>query len=242
MPTAPYASAATRPRPSWKPPAATTGTRTRSTVCDTSSVVGNVPVWPPPSPPCTTITSAPSFSAFCACLRVAAGRDAQDTRFLEPADQCSARRAVVAGGAHAVPDDRVGDDVGARRVHQEVHAEGPVGERLHLLDLVRHVLGPDRRRREEAERARVRHRRDELGRRHPSHSRLDDRHADAEQIAERRVEAGSRASPGLRDRAGRRDRGLRGSGAAPRRSACASSRRRHPRRAGRTSRRARLRA
>ena len=35
-PTAPRASAATRPRPSAMPPAATTGTRTLSTTCGTS--------------------------------------------------------------------------------------------------------------------------------------------------------------------------------------------------------------
>ena len=39
-PAAPYASAATRPRPSKKPPAAITGMSTASTTCGSSSVVG----------------------------------------------------------------------------------------------------------------------------------------------------------------------------------------------------------
>ena len=40
-PAAPYASAATRPRPSKKPPAAITGMSTASTTCGSSSVVGD---------------------------------------------------------------------------------------------------------------------------------------------------------------------------------------------------------
>ena len=53
IPSAPHDSAANRPRPSLNPPAPTTGTLppTASTTCDSSSVVGIGPVWPPPSPP-----------------------------------------------------------------------------------------------------------------------------------------------------------------------------------------------
>ena len=40
-PAAPYASAATRPRPSKNPPAAITGMSTASTTCGRSSVVGD---------------------------------------------------------------------------------------------------------------------------------------------------------------------------------------------------------
>ena len=68
MPSAPQAIAATRPRPSLKPPAATTGTFTLRTTSGSSSVVGTEPVWPPPSPPCTVTTSAPSSTAFTACF------------------------------------------------------------------------------------------------------------------------------------------------------------------------------
>jgi hypothetical protein len=49
-----------------KPPAATTGTSTLSITCGSSSDVGTLPVWPPPSPPCAMITSAPSCTAFSA--------------------------------------------------------------------------------------------------------------------------------------------------------------------------------
>jgi hypothetical protein len=69
MPAAPYASAATSPRPSWKPPAATTGMATASTTCGSSTVVATSPVWPPPSPPCTITASAPQAATFSACRR-----------------------------------------------------------------------------------------------------------------------------------------------------------------------------
>src|SRR6478752_2567256 len=72
-PAAPYDSAAARPRPSKKPPAATTGMslcaflRASRTV-GSSSVVGTGPVWPPPSPPCTITASAPQAATFTACF------------------------------------------------------------------------------------------------------------------------------------------------------------------------------
>ncbi len=68
-PAAPYASAATRPRPSKKPPAATTGIRTASTTCGSSTLVATSPVCPPPSPPCTSTASAPHAATFSACRR-----------------------------------------------------------------------------------------------------------------------------------------------------------------------------
>src|SRR2546425_1036524 len=69
MPLAPSASAATRPRPSAIPPAATTGTRTASTTCGTSTIVPTLALsgdaglpsterWPPASPPSATMTAA----------------------------------------------------------------------------------------------------------------------------------------------------------------------------------------
>ena len=53
-PAAPYARAATRPRPLKKPPAPSTSDLVAHRVDDlgvTASVVGTVPVWPPPSAP-----------------------------------------------------------------------------------------------------------------------------------------------------------------------------------------------
>ncbi|MNP02373.1 hypothetical protein D3C76_942240 [compost metagenome] len=69
MPEAPCASAATRPLPSRKPPAATTGTSTAATTWASSIEVGTEPVCPPPSPPWMVTTSAPISTAFCACFR-----------------------------------------------------------------------------------------------------------------------------------------------------------------------------
>src|SRR5918994_286196 len=70
-PSAPQASAATRPRPSWKPPAPSTGTAwpTASTTWGRSSEVGTVPVWPPPSPPWAMTASTPKSSIFSAWRR-----------------------------------------------------------------------------------------------------------------------------------------------------------------------------
>ncbi len=67
MPAAPYDRAAARPRPSKNPPAATTGMSTASRTVGSSSVVGTVPVWPPPSPPWIITASAPQAATFSAC-------------------------------------------------------------------------------------------------------------------------------------------------------------------------------
>ena len=48
--------------------AAMIGTSTASAAADTRSDVGTEPVCPPPSAPCTMMRSAPSCSAFAACL------------------------------------------------------------------------------------------------------------------------------------------------------------------------------
>ena len=53
------------------------------------------------------IASAPSFAAFTACFGRADRRHADDAGVLQPRDQRRVGRAVVAGGAHAVADDRV---------------------------------------------------------------------------------------------------------------------------------------
>ncbi len=66
-PAAPHASAATRPRPSVNPPAASTGMSTASTTCGSSSEVGIVPVWPPPSAPWAMTASTPHSATFSAC-------------------------------------------------------------------------------------------------------------------------------------------------------------------------------
>ena len=70
-PAAPHASAATRPRPSWKPPAPRTGISdpTASHTCGSRSDVGTAPVWPPPSPPCAITASTPHASIFSAWRR-----------------------------------------------------------------------------------------------------------------------------------------------------------------------------
>ena len=59
MPSAPQARAAARPRPSWNPPAAITGTSTASSTWGSSSDVGTAPVWPPPSRPWHSTASTP---------------------------------------------------------------------------------------------------------------------------------------------------------------------------------------
>src|SRR6266849_5812912 len=57
-PAAPSASAATNPRPSARPPAATTRRgATASTTAGVSTTPPTRPVWPPPSWPCAMITS-----------------------------------------------------------------------------------------------------------------------------------------------------------------------------------------
>jgi hypothetical protein len=65
-PAAPQASAATTPRPSVNPPAASTGMSTASTTSGRRSDVGITPVWPPPSAPWAMTASTPHAATFSA--------------------------------------------------------------------------------------------------------------------------------------------------------------------------------
>ena len=105
-PPAPSASAATRPRPSATPPAASTGTPpAASTTCGTSANVGTVPVWPPESEPCAITTSTPASTAASASAAVS-----QRWKTIAPA-ACAGRdprrRVAEAGGQHV---DALGED------------------------------------------------------------------------------------------------------------------------------------
>ncbi len=70
IPSAPSASAANKPRPLPMPPLASTGIETDSTTRGINTIVpmSSRPRWPPPSCPTAITASAPSSSAFCACL------------------------------------------------------------------------------------------------------------------------------------------------------------------------------
>ena len=104
-PAAPYASAATSPRPSWKPPAATTGMSTASTTCGSSTVVATSPVCPPPSPPCTITASAPHAATFSACRRAPTDGIDDHARVLELGDQLRGRGERERRHPHALLDD-----------------------------------------------------------------------------------------------------------------------------------------
>lgn len=67
MPAPPYASAATRPRPSKNPPAPITGIFTAAAACGSKRLVGIAPVCPPPSWPCAMTASTPHSATFSAC-------------------------------------------------------------------------------------------------------------------------------------------------------------------------------
>ena len=168
-PAAPYASAATRPRPSKKPPAAITGMSTASTTCGSSSVVGD---------------RAGVAAALAALhdhrvdtprrdlLGVAAGADRRHhARRPRPSAldlvlaRARARTTRPAPARRRAAATRV---VGVLGVGAQVHAERPVGARLHLADRGRELVEGHRRRREDAERARVRGRGDEPRARRPS--------------------------------------------------------------------------
>lgn len=76
---APIINDAARPRPSKMPPAATSCTgllvrgerywRQTSAQAGMRTLVGISPVWPPASPPCAQIRSAPTWQALWTCLR-----------------------------------------------------------------------------------------------------------------------------------------------------------------------------
>ena len=101
MPAAPYASAATSPRPSKKPPAAITGMSTASTTWGSSSVVGTGPVWPPPSPPCTITASTPHAATFSAWRRAPIDGTTHDAGVLQRLDLALVRRERERRDLHA---------------------------------------------------------------------------------------------------------------------------------------------
>ena len=242
MPAAPYASAATSPRPSKKPPAAITGMSTASTTCGSSSVVGTGPVWPPPSPPCTITASAPHAATFSAWRRAPIdGTTAMPASF-SVLIWCSRGASANDATAHVLADEQVDARVGvlARRRAGSRRTAGrcapsPRGSRP------RAGRG-HRRRREDAERARVRGRRRRAARRATQPMPVCTiGHVDAER--DRRAAcAGSasrvRALPARRGRCGSITSRI---SAARRRSAAASRARRRRSRARSRSRRRRRR-
>ncbi len=106
IPAAPYASAATRPRPSKKPPAAMTGMSTASTTWGSSSVVATEPVWPPPSPPCTITASTPHAATFSAWRRAPIDGTTRDARVLQRLDLAFVRRERERRDLHLFPDQQ----------------------------------------------------------------------------------------------------------------------------------------
>ena len=214
-PSAPSTNAAAIDRPSHMPPAAMIGTSTRDAISGSSTIV-DAPVGalkPPPSLPSTTSPSTPASTAFSAPRS-----DGTTWNTVRPAS-FSARRELrrVAGRGgherHAV----LGDEVDDRRVAHEqlgdVDAERLVGERRASSTISsRTSLEPARRRLDDAEPARVRDRRRELGPGDVAHRRLHDRMLDSEQLCDsgahgvpRYTDDRERRSGDHRGRAQRRD-------------------------------------
>src|SRR5215213_9478112 len=91
-----------------------------------------------------------------------------------------------AGGdeAHALVHHELDDALVAHEQLGDVHAERLVGEIAHLADLLADSREVARRRLDDAEAAGLRHRRGQLGPGDPSHRRLHDRVADAQEVAD----------------------------------------------------------
>src|SRR6185312_8012682 len=88
------------------------------------------------------------------------------------------------GHRHLFRDDHLGPLAGIRRVGPQVHPEGGAGAALHLLDGRTKLRWAHRRRRDEAEPARLGGRRGQPGPGHVAHRGLDDRAGDAEQLGQ----------------------------------------------------------
>jgi hypothetical protein len=163
--------------------------RTASTTCGSSTVVGTLPVWPPPSPPWMVMTLAPISIAFERVLERAHGGHANDAGVAQPPDHLLVRPAAVAHGADAVLDRQVEQLLRVGLEHVEVEAERLVaGQRLHTQDLGLDAVGGDRGAGQEPEAAGVGRGGDQVRAGHPAHRRLHDGVAAAEQVAKRRAQ------------------------------------------------------
>jgi hypothetical protein len=163
-PAAPRASAATSPRPSAMPPAATTSRgATASTTAGISTRPATRPVWP-------------------------------GARIAEASDQDG--YAFVQDDVDPAPG-RIGEPLAvlaarADRGEEDVHPERPVGQLAHAADLRaelrRRAVGG----RDDAEPTRRGDGRRQVRSRHEGHAGLTDRVANAQQVAQRRVQGAAR--------------------------------------------------
>ena len=188
-PCAPRASAATRPRPSARPPAAMTGMLTASTVCGMSAMPPTSPVWPPASVPWAATMSAPASSDFWAWRTrphititvmsrscISAMNSAGTARPATKMRTSSSKSTSICGP----------DAVGQRG--EEVDGERLVGEVAGLLDLLTELLGAERGGAHNAEPAGVGDGGDEAGERDAAHAGEEDGILDAEAVADGGVE------------------------------------------------------
>ena len=139
---------------------------------------------PPPSPPSATMPSTPASIAFSA-----RGRLGTTWNTVMPASCKRVGEAVRVAGRrgdepHALVVHEVDDAGIAHEQLRDVHPERLVGEVAHLRDLVAHLVELARRRLDDPERARVRHRRRQLRPGDVAHRRLDDRVLDPEQFGD----------------------------------------------------------
>ena len=141
---------------------------TASATWGSSSDVGTVPVWPPPSAPWAMTASTPHAATFSAWRRAPTVGITTTPRVLELLHESLARRLGEARDAHALADDQLDPVVDVGLVGAQVHAERLVGALLHLVDRGPQLVERHRRRREDAERTRRARGRGEPRARRPS--------------------------------------------------------------------------
>ena len=181
-------SAATNPRPSWNPPAASTGMSTASHTCESRRLVGTVPVWPPPSAPCAITASTPQAATFSAWRRARDGRHHDDTFVLQHLHESLARRLGKARDLHSFAHHELDAVVDVRLVGAQVHAERLVGPALDLVDRLGQLVEGHRGAREDAETARRARRGRQPRPGHPAHPGLDDRQLHPEELTGPRLQ------------------------------------------------------
>ena len=187
-PAAPYDSAAARPRPSKKPPAATTGMSTASSTVGSSSVVGTGPVWPPPSPPWIITASAPQAATFSACR--AAPTDGITTmpwslsRAISSCFGASANDATFTPCLISRSQRSCASPASARRLTPNGWSVRSLTSRIAFSSSSKR----HRRAGQDAEAAGVRRTGDQARAGHPAHAGLHDRVPDAGQLGERGAE------------------------------------------------------
>ena len=157
---------------------------TASSTVGSSSVVGTLPVWPPPSPPWIITASAPQPATFSACRAAPTDGITTMPASLSFAIRSGFGRERERRHLHAVPDQQVAAVGRVAGVGPQVDPERLVGAALDLEDRVLELVVGHGRAGQDAETAGVGRAGHEARPGDPAHPGLDDGVADAGELGQ----------------------------------------------------------